>query len=132
MFQIQSLKRRQALPQQEIEPCYSLLQQLKLTQVFFLVVPQEGTKVILILTTDLAQVAIANHETQEEIEENLENICNTLSFLASSQAVVDCDKIPTMPNVTFTIGDKDFTLTPKDYVLQVGVPPRSSTQRSKS
>ena len=67
------------------------------------------------------QVAIANHETQEEIEENLENICNTLSFLASSQAVVDCEKIPTMPNVTFTIGEKDFTLTPNDYVLQVGL-----------
>ena len=66
-----------------------------------------------------AQVAIANHETQEQIEENLERICDTLSFLASSQAVVDCEKIPTMPNVTFTIEGKDFTLTPTDYVLQV-------------
>ena len=65
------------------------------------------------------QVAIANHETQEEIEENLETICDTLSFLASSQAVVDCDKIPHMPNVTFTISGKDFVLTPQDYVLQV-------------
>jgi phytepsin len=66
------------------------------------------------------KVAIANHETQEEIEENLETICDTLSFLASSQAVVDCDKIPHMPNVTFTIAEKDFVLTPEDYVLQVG------------
>jgi hypothetical protein len=65
------------------------------------------------------QIAIANHETQEEIEENLETICDTLSFLASSQAVVDCDKIPHMPNVTFTIEGKDFVLTPEDYVLQV-------------
>lgn len=65
------------------------------------------------------QVAIANHETQEEIEENLETICNTLSFLASSQAIVDCEKIPQMPNVTFAIGGKDFTLSPTDYVLQV-------------
>lgn len=66
-----------------------------------------------------AQVAIANHETQEEIEDNLENICDTLSFLASSTAVVDCNKIPTMPNVTITIGAKDFVLTPDDYVLKV-------------
>ena len=65
------------------------------------------------------QVAIANHETQEEIEANLMNICDTLSFLASSQAVVECSKIPTMPNVTFTIDSKDFTLTPDDYVLKV-------------
>lgn len=65
------------------------------------------------------QVALANHETQEQIEENLEAVCDTLSFLASSQAVVDCAKIPTMPNVTFTIEGKDFTLEPKDYVLQV-------------
>ena len=67
----------------------------------------------------MVQVAIANHETQEEIEQNLETICDTLSFLASSQAVVDCNKIPTMPNVTFTIGSKDFTLAPEDYVLKV-------------
>jgi phytepsin len=66
------------------------------------------------------KVAIANHETQEQIEENLERVCDTLSFLASSQAVVDCEKIPSMPNVTFTIEGKDFTLTPSDYVLQVG------------
>lgn len=66
-------------------------------------------------------MALANHETQEEIEENLEAVCDTLSFLASSQAVVDCNKIPTMPNVTFTIEGKDFTLEPKDYVLQVSV-----------
>lgn len=65
------------------------------------------------------KVAIANHETQEEIEDNLENICDTLSFLASSTAVVDCNKIPTMPNVTITIGAKDFVLTPDDYVLKV-------------
>lgn len=68
------------------------------------------------------QIAIANHETQEEIEENLETICDTLSFLASSQAVVDCDKIPHMPNVTFTIEGKAFVLTPEDYVLQVTIP----------
>jgi hypothetical protein len=34
-------------------------------------------------------------------------------------AVVDCDKIPEMPDVTFTIGGKQWVLKPQDYVLQV-------------
>eukprot|EP00959_Pyramimonas_sp_CCMP1952_P127206 2660938-Pyramimonas_sp.AAC.1 len=32
---------------------------------------------------------------------------------------VDCANIPTMPDVTFTIGGNDFTLAPEDYVLQL-------------
>jgi len=36
----------------------------------------------------------------------------------SSQAVVDCGKIPTMPTVTFTIAGKAFELTPEQYVLK--------------
>lgn len=65
------------------------------------------------------QVALADHQTQEQIEEGLLTICDTLSFISSSQAIVDCDKIPDMPNVTFEIDGKDFVLTPEDYVLQV-------------
>ncbi|CEF67050.1 Cathepsin D [Strongyloides ratti] len=30
-----------------------------------------------------------------------------------------CSKIPTMPNVTYTIGGQQFVLTPNDYVLKV-------------
>lgn len=66
------------------------------------------------------KVALANHETQEQIEDTLEAVCDTLSFVSTGQSVVDCAKIPTMPNVTFTIEGQDFTLTPQDYVLQVG------------
>ena len=54
-------------------------------------------------------------------------ICDTLSFISSSQAVVDCKKIPDMPDVTFNIGGKDFVLTSEDYVLQVGTQSVSST-----
>ena len=64
-------------------------------------------------------MALADHQTQEQIEQGLMTICDTLSFISSSQAVVECSKIPTMPNVTFEIGGKDFVLTPEDYVLKV-------------
>jgi len=32
--------------------------------------------------------------------------------------VVDCDRLPELPSVTFTFGGKDFELKPTDYVLQ--------------
>ncbi|XP_058678699.1 cathepsin D-like [Ammospiza caudacuta] len=35
------------------------------------------------------------------------------------QYVLDCDKVPSMPNVTFVLGGKEFTLSPQHYVLQV-------------
>ncbi|XP_038051185.1 cathepsin D-like [Patiria miniata] len=38
--------------------------------------------------------------------------------LFEGEYLVDCSKIPTMPNVTFTLNGKTFTLTPQDYVLK--------------
>ena len=66
-----------------------------------------------------AQVALANHETQESIIQNLDTLCDTLSYISSSQAVVDCDKLSTMPDITFTIEGRDYTLTADQYVLKV-------------
>ena len=37
------------------------------------------------------------------------------------ETTLDCDSIPTLPNVTFTISGKDFVLTPDQYVLKVSV-----------
>lgn len=34
---------------------------------------------------------------------------------------IDCDKLSELPDVTFTIGGKDYVLTPDDYVLKVTV-----------
>ncbi len=66
-----------------------------------------------------AQIALANHQTQEQIIRTLDGACDTLSFLGSSQAVVDCARIPRMPTVSFSIAGKDFDLTPDQYVLRV-------------
>ena len=62
---------------------------------------------------------MASQETQDQIEAQMEVACNALSFLGNGQAVVDCDRIPQMPNVDFTIGGKNFSLAPEQYVLKV-------------
>ncbi|XP_071809295.1 cathepsin D-like [Asterias amurensis] len=38
--------------------------------------------------------------------------------LVKGEYLVSCDKIPTMPNIVFTLNGKDFVLTPEDYVLK--------------
>ena len=73
-----------------------------------------------------AQIALANHQTQEQIIHTLDTACDTLSFLGSSQAVVDCAAIPRMPTVTFTIAGEDFDLTPEQYVLKARACPALS------
>lgn len=35
------------------------------------------------------------------------------------QYLLDCDKVPSLPNVTFVLGGREFTLGPQHYVLQV-------------
>ncbi|XP_050190726.1 cathepsin D-like, partial [Myiozetetes cayanensis] len=37
----------------------------------------------------------------------------------SPQYTVDCDKVPSLPNVTFGLGGQDFTLGPQHYTMQV-------------
>lgn len=39
------------------------------------------------------------------------------------QYIIDCDKIPDMPNITFNIAGKGFNLMAEQYVLQVGTAP---------
>lgn len=35
------------------------------------------------------------------------------------QYTVSCNRLPKMPDIVFTLGGNSFTLTPKDYILQV-------------
>ena len=65
------------------------------------------------------QVALANHATVQQIIDSLNGVCEPLTFLGNSQAVIDCAKLPTMPDVTFKISGRDFSLTPEQYVLKV-------------
>ena len=36
-----------------------------------------------------------------------------------TEYIADCDKLDSMPDITFEIGGNDFVLTSKDYVMQV-------------
>jgi phytepsin len=65
------------------------------------------------------KVALANNATMTQILESLDTACETLSFGAGGQAAIDCDNIPNMPDVTFSIGGRDFTLSADQYVLQI-------------
>lgn len=50
----------------------------------------------------------------------MEKLCELIGRGADSgEAFIDCDKIPTLPDVVFTIGGKDFPLSAEEYVLKV-------------
>lgn len=39
--------------------------------------------------------------------------------LAQGEYLVDCSKMDSMPDVTFAISGREFSLSPQDYVLQL-------------
>uniref|UniRef100_H3ABJ7 renin n=1 Tax=Latimeria chalumnae TaxID=7897 RepID=H3ABJ7_LATCH len=38
--------------------------------------------------------------------------------LAEEEYLVKCERVPTMPKISFRLGDQDYTLTGEDYILQ--------------
>eukprot|EP00884_Botryococcus_braunii_P006175 jgi/Botrbrau1/15559/Bobra.0274s0003.1 len=71
------------------------------------------------MAVNYIKIALANNQTQYTIIKNLEGACDSLAFFSNTQAVVDCERLPGMPDVTFTIEGKTFTLAPEQYVLKV-------------
>lgn len=52
--------------------------------------------------------------------QGMEQVCKLMGGgSASSQAMIDCDKIPSLPQISFNIAGKDFFLSGEDYVLKV-------------
>jgi len=75
----------------------------------------------------LVQSALAANATADEVLESLDAACDGLAPLSTgTQALVDCARVggppgavDALPDVSFTIGGREFVLTPDDYVLRL-------------
>jgi len=61
---------------------------------------------------------IGKNETKEAIHNALYQACAAIPS-PGGESAVDCDDLATMPNVQITLAGKVFTLTPKEYVLEI-------------
>jgi phytepsin len=68
------------------------------------------------------QNQLKQKSTKEKVLEYVNQLCDSIPS-PMGESVIDCNSLPTMPNVTFTIGAKDFTLTPDQYILKTGEGP---------
>ncbi|KAL0542931.1 hypothetical protein IC582_018012 [Cucumis melo] len=64
------------------------------------------------------QDELRQNKTQEDIIDNVNELCDRGSN--QEETLVDCGRISQMPSVSFTIGDRVFELSSKDYILKVG------------
>ena len=60
-----------------------------------------------------------SNKTVDEIEKIMDKACDLIPS-PEGESTVDCDKIPTMPDVTVTLAGKDFVLTPDQYIPKLG------------
>jgi len=67
---------------------------------------------------NIAKNELDKQSSRDTIKTEMEKICKALPA-STGEATVDCNKLDSMPNVDIVLAGKTFTLTPKDYVLQV-------------
>ncbi|KAH7867172.1 hypothetical protein Vadar_029900 [Vaccinium darrowii] len=60
--------------------------------------------------------------TKDQVFDYVNRLCESLPS-PMGESAIECNTLSKMPNVTFTIGSKDFTLTPEQYVLKTGEGP---------
>ena len=72
----------------------------------------------------VARLALAHNATADEVVGQLRAACDAVGSIsgmgAATQAVVDCDALPSLPDVTVTVEGREFVLTPEQYILKVG------------
>ncbi|KAJ9186052.1 hypothetical protein P3X46_005606 [Hevea brasiliensis] len=78
---------------------------------------------LLCTACEMLVIWVQNQLKQKKTKEAALNYVNKLCDSLPSpmgESVIDCDSVLSMPNITFTIGDKPFNLTPEQYILKTG------------
>ncbi|XVF87769.1 hypothetical protein PTKIN_Ptkin18bG0147300 [Pterospermum kingtungense] len=70
------------------------------------------------------QSQLRQNQTQDLIMKYVNELCDRMPN-PMGESAVDCGSLSSMPNVSFTIGDKDFDLSPEEYILKVGEGPQA-------
>ncbi|KAJ8767712.1 hypothetical protein K2173_020652 [Erythroxylum novogranatense] len=65
------------------------------------------------------QMQLKEQKARENIFKYLDEMCERLPN-PTREAFVSCHDMATMPYVSFTIGDKPFSLSPEQYIVRVG------------
>lgn len=68
------------------------------------------------------QNQLKQKETKDSVFDYVNQLCESLPS-PMGESAVNCNSLATLPNVSFKIGSKDFTLTPEQYVLKTGEEP---------
>ncbi|KAJ6803198.1 phytepsin-like isoform X1 [Iris pallida] len=71
------------------------------------------------MTVVWMQNQLKQNKTQELILNYINQLCERLPS-PMGESAVDCGVLSSLPNVSFTIGGKTFTLTAEQYVMKVG------------
>ncbi|KAH1209684.1 Aspartic proteinase A1 [Glycine max] len=64
------------------------------------------------------QVQLKQSNVKEKVLKYVDELCEKLPN-PPGQSFINCNRIATMPHITFTIGNKSFPLSPEQYVLRV-------------
>lgn len=83
------------------------------------VCPNTGECGVCMLVIGTLQTFLPSNTSKFIIKLALDEICEALPS-PNGEALVDCTKINSMPNVEITLAGKVFTLTPADYILVQG------------
>ncbi|KAK8564759.1 hypothetical protein V6N12_058341 [Hibiscus sabdariffa] len=78
---------------------------------------------VLCTACQMTVIWIQNQLKQKQTKDRVLNYVNELCKSLPSpmgQSVIDCARISSMPDITFTIADKPFKLTPDQYVVRAG------------
>ncbi|KAI8475426.1 MAG: aspartic peptidase domain-containing protein [Monoraphidium minutum] len=66
---------------------------------------------------EYVKIALRNNQTVEEIEEEVEQLCELVDL--GGPAMVECAKVKGLPAITISIGGRDFTLSAEQYILRI-------------